>query len=198
MPPGCATVGGMSRLPDLDPLQFTEQQGQLALALQNRPEVQANGLVGPFAAWMHAPALGEPMAELGTAIRFTASLPASVTEVAICTTGTFYGSSFEVSAHRPLALRAGVEPAALDRLFAGEDPAFEGDDRLAHLVATELLETHGLRDATYEQAVERFGVTGVVELTTTVGYYALNALLLNGLRIPLAPGMDDPLAGGAG
>lgn len=185
----------MSRLPDLDPLQFTEEQGRLALALQNRPEVQANGLVGPFAAWMEAPALGEPMAELGRAIRFGASIPPSATEVAICTTGTFYGSSFEVSAHRPLALRAGADPAALARLFAGEDPGFTGDDATAHAVATELLQDHGISDATYADAVDRFGVQGVVELTTTVGYYALNALLLNGFEIPLAPGMDDPLAG---
>ncbi|MCU1370679.1 MAG: 4-carboxymuconolactone decarboxylase [Ilumatobacteraceae bacterium] len=185
--------GAMSRLPDLDPLQFTEAQERLARALQNRPEVQANGLVGPFAAWMHAPALGEAMAELGTAIRFGASLPASATEVAICTTATFYGSSFEASAHRPLAVRAGVDPDALDRLFAGEDPGFTGHEATAHAVTTELLRKHGLSDTTHAEAVERFGVQGVVELTTTVGYYALNALLLNGFQIPLAPGMDDPL-----
>ena len=184
----------MSRLPDLDPMQYSEAQGRLAGDLGNRPEVQANGIVGPFAAWMQAPALGEPMAQLGTAIRFCASLPANATEVAICTTGTFYGSSFEVSAHRPLAVKAGVDPAALARLFAGEDPGFEGDDATAHAVATELLRDHGIGDATYAEALARFGVQGVVELTTTVGYYALNALLLNGFQIPLAAGMDDPLA----
>lgn len=184
----------MSRLPDLDPLQFTEAQGQLAMDLANRPEVQANGIVGPFAVWMHAPDLGQPMALLGTRIRFTASLPANATEVAICTTGTFYGSSFETSAHRPLAIEAGVDPAALSRLFGGDDPGFDGDDAAAHAVATELLRDHQISDATYADAVERFGPQGVVELVTTVGYYALNALLLNGFQIPLAPGMSDPLA----
>lgn len=184
----------MSRLPDLDPLQYTEAQGRLATDLGNRPEVQANGIVGPFAAWMQAPDLGEPLAALGTRIRFGASLPASATEVAICTTATFYRSSFEASAHRPLALRAGVDEAALDRLFAGEEPRFAGDDAIAHAVATELLRDHGISGATYERADDRFGLQGVVELTTTVGYYALNALLLNAFEVPLAPGMDDPLA----
>jgi len=149
--------------------------------------------VGPFAVWMHAPALGVPMAQLGTGIRFEASLPANATEVAICTTGTFFGSSFETSAHRPLALRAGVDAEALGRLFAGDEPGFTGDEAAAHAIATELLRDHRITDATYADAVDRFGPQGLVELVTTVGYYALNALLLNGFEIPLAPGMDDPL-----
>jgi len=183
----------MSRLPDLDTDGLTEEQQRLNASLQNRPEVQAHGLVGPFAAWMHAPGLGASLAEIGARIRFAASLPANATEVAICTTGAFYGSSFEFAAHRPIAIAAGVDAAALDRLAAGEDPAFEGDERAAHAVATELLQHHRIDDTTYRDAAERFGVQGVVELITTVGYYALNALLLNGLEIPLAPGMDDPL-----
>ncbi len=185
----------MSRLPNLDPDDLSESQQRLYASLQNRPEVQAHGLVGPFAVWMHAPDLGAPMADLGAGIRFQASLPASATEVAICTTGAFYGASFEFAAHRPLALRAGVDEAALDRLAAGETPGFEGDEAAAYAVATELLQEHTIGAATYADAVERFGVQGVVELVTTVGYYGLNALLLHAFEIPLAPGMEDPLAG---
>lgn len=184
----------MSRLPDLDPDDLSEDQQRLYASLQNRPEIRANGLVGPFAVWMHAPDLGAPMAALGAGIRFQASLPANATEVAICTTGVHYGASFEVAAHLPLAISAGVDQGALSRLAAGEDPGFEGDDALAHAVASELLRTHTVSSGTYRDAVERFGAQGVVELTTTVGYYALNALLLNAFEIPLAPGMDDPLA----
>jgi 4-carboxymuconolactone decarboxylase len=185
----------MTRLPDIDREHLTAEQELLHSSLQNRPEVLANGLVGPFAAWMHAPVLGLSLAELGAKIRFGSSLPARATEVAICTTGVFYGSSFEVAAHRPIAIAAGVDEAALDRLAAGEDPGFTGDDRAAHAVATELLERHAIDDATYADAVERFGAQGVVELVTTIGYYGLNAFLLNGFEIPLAPGMDDPLPG---
>lgn len=183
----------MSRLPDLDPDDLSESQQRLYASLQNRPEVQANGVVGPFATWMHAPDIGEHLAALGAGIRFRASLPANATEVAICTTGVFYGASFEVAAHVPLAVRAGVDEEALGRLAAGEDPGFTGDDALAHAVAAELLETQTLSDATFEAATGRFGAQGVVELITTVGYYGLNALLLNAFEVPLVPGMDDPL-----
>ena len=60
--------------------------------------------------------LMDELAELGAKLRFGSSLPARATEVAICTTGVFYGSSFEVAAHRPIAIAAGVDEAALDRL----------------------------------------------------------------------------------
>lgn len=184
----------MSRLPDLDLDDLTDEQRALYAGLQNRPEIQAHGLVGPFATWMQAPAIGAPLAELGRNLRFAASLPANVTEVAICTTGAFFRSSFELAAHLPLARKAGVDAAALGRLCAGDEPRFEGDEAAAHAVATELLRDHAIADATFTDASERFGPRGVTELITTVGFYALNAFLLSGFQIPLAPGMDDPLA----
>jgi 4-carboxymuconolactone decarboxylase len=85
-----------------------------------------------------------------------------------------------------------VDEAALDRLAAGEDPGFGGDEAAAHAVAAELLRDHTIAEATYRDAEARFGPQGLVELVTTVGYYSLNAMLLNGFQIDLAPGMTDP------
>ena len=44
-------------------------------------------------------------------------------------------------------LQAMVDEEALDRLAAGEEPGFEGDDALAHAVADELLRTHTISEA---------------------------------------------------
>ncbi len=109
----------MGRLPDLDPDRYTDSQQLLHESLANRPEVARHGVVGPFAVWMHAPEIGRAMAALGAEIRFGASLPANVTEVAICTTGAICRSKFEFAAHRGLAIAAGVDEAALDRLGGG-------------------------------------------------------------------------------
>lgn len=182
------------RLPAIDTDDLTSEQQPLYDALTNRPEVQAMGLVGPFAVWMHAPELGTAMAQLGAAVRFSASLPAAVTEVAICTTGAFYHSSFEFAAHRAMALRAGVDEAALDRLAAGDDPQFDGDEAAAHAVASDLLRDHRISPDAYADAHGRFGDRGMVELVTTVGYYSLISMMLNGFEVPLAPGMTDPFA----
>lgn len=180
------------RLPDIDTTELTAEQQQLHDTLASRPEVRRMGLVGPFGVWMHAPALGNAMARLGAQVRFSTSLPTNVTEVAICTTGAHFRAPFEFAAHRRLALEAGVDEARLDRLAAGEDPGFEGDEAAAYTVALELLDGHAISTASYAEAQRRFGDRGMVELVTTIGYYSLISLMLNGFEVPLAPGMTDP------
>ena len=180
------------RLPAVDTTALTDEQQKLHESLMSRPDVAALGLVGPFGVWMHAPDLGLAMSRLGGRVRFTTSLPANVSEVAICTTGAFHHAKFEFAAHRGLAIRAGVDEAAIDRLGAGEDPGFDGDEAAAHAVATEILRDHRISEATYVDAEARFGAQGMVELLTTVGYYCLISTLLNGFDIPLVDGMTDP------
>lgn len=182
------------RLPDIDIARLTQQQRELYDALSSRPEVQRHGLVGPFGMMMHAPEMGLPMGALGKAIRFSASLPADVTEVAICSVGAYYRSSFEFAAHRILALEAGVAEAALDAMSVGDDPGLTGNTAAAHSVAMELLAEHRISDATYADAVERFGPQGITELVVTVGYYSLISLMLNGFEADLPPGLADPFA----
>jgi 4-carboxymuconolactone decarboxylase len=180
------------RLPEVDTTALTDEQQRLHESLMSRPEVAALGLVGPFGVWMHAPEMGLAMSRLGGIVRFGSSLAANVTEVAICTTGSFHRAKFEFAAHRGLAIRAGVDEAAVDRLGAGEDPGFEGDEAAAQAVATEILRDHRVSEATYADAEARFGSQGMVELLTTIGYYCLISTLLNGFDIPLVEGMTDP------
>ena len=180
------------RLPDVDPEALDDDQQPLYESLMSLPQVKANGLVGPFGVWMHAPKMGTAMAALGAQVRFEASLSAAVTEVAICTTGAFYRSEFEFAAHRTLALAAGVGEAELDRLAAGEEPGFEGDEAAAHAVATELLRDHAISDATYADAQSRFGDRGMVELVTTIGFYVAISFTLNGFAVGLPDHMTPP------
>ena len=186
----------MSRLPDIDTDHLTTEQAELYEALLSRPEVARLGLIGPFGVWMHAPDLGKALSALGGKVRFATSLPNNVTEVAICTTGAFHRAKFEFAAHRGLAIRAGVDEAALDRLAVGEAPGFVGDEGAAYAVASELLNTHAISDATYADAAERFGPQGMVELTTTVGYYCLVSLMLNAFQVGVVEGMTDPFPDG--
>jgi 4-carboxymuconolactone decarboxylase len=184
------------RLPAVDADQLNDEQQRLHEMLMSRPEVAAMGLVGPFGVWMHAPDVGIAMSRLGSKVRFSTSLPANVTEVAICTTGAYHRAAFEFAAHRTMAITAGVDADRLDILAAGRDPHFEGDEAAASAVATELLRDHRISAATYADAVERFGHRGMVELVTTVGYYGLISMLLNGFEVPLAEGMTDPFESG--
>ena len=48
--------------------------------------------------------------------------------------------------------------------------------------ARELTRSHELSDEAFEQARQRFGDSGVVELIATIGYYSMLAYVHNGLR----------------
>ena len=163
----------------------------------SRPEVAALGLVGPFGVWMHAPDLGLAMSapRRQGPLRHVAAQRTS-REVAICTTGAFHHAKFEFAAHRGLAIRAGVDEAAIDRLGAGEEPGFDGDEAAAYAVATELLRDHRITDATYADADGRFGPQGMVELLPPSATTASISTLLNGFDVALVDGMTDPFPDG--
>lgn len=103
------------RLPEISVDQLNSEQRDVFDAINSGPrreQMRALGLGGPFGVWVRAPALGGPTQALGAAVRYQASLPDAVREVAICTVGHFHRARFEFSAHREIAIGCGVDAAA--------------------------------------------------------------------------------------
>ena len=65
----------------------------------------------------------------------------------------------------------------------------EEDQSLVRFV-TELNRSRSVSDATYADALARFGELKVMELTSLVGYYTMVAMTLNAHEIPLPPGVE--------
>ena len=147
---------------------------------------------GPFGVWQSAPNVGHPALDLGAAVRFRTGLPPDVREVAICTVGVHYKAKFELAAHRAIGIEAGLDPEALDRLAAGENPGWVGDLELAHRYTATLLADHRVSSELHDEMVGSFSNSGAVELVTTVGYYCLICLTLNAFEVPLPKEMSDP------
>ena len=134
--------------------------------------------------------------QLGAAARFGTSL--AVKEVAICVVGAFYRAKFEFAYHGPLAIAAGVAPAAVEAIRLGRPPTLPKlpeTQAVSYAVASELVRDHRISDATYARARAAFGEQGVIELVTVVGYYCLVALVLNAFEVPLDAGVPDPFPG---
>jgi 4-carboxymuconolactone decarboxylase len=185
------------RLSPIDRDDLNDEQRTVLEAIESGPRGEGRagiGMIGPFGAWVRAPSVGRAIQGAGEAIRFNTSLPPNIQEVAICTVGVHHQSHFEFSAHRALAIKAGVTERALDQLTAGEHPDFSGDEQLSYSIASQLLNQHRILDDTYAHGLEVFGETAMIELITTVGYYCLISLTLNAFEIPLEPGMKDPFA----
>lgn len=185
----------MSRIPYLRRDDLDQHAAELwDVLLETRGPNLVNGeggLMGPFNPWLHAPAPGARLAELGRVLRFESSVERRLLEVAIITVGAHWKAEFEWWAHSGMARHHGVSEAVIDALAKGEAPAFEADDELTvHQVARELLTTGNLEDATYEAARDLLGDRGLVELVTLTGYYVLVSFTLNAFRVPLPPGVE--------
>ena len=150
-------------------------------------------LIGPFNALFLSPGVGDAVQKLGAAIRYQTSLPADLLEVAICTMGGHWRANFEFWAHARLAKNAGVSEGAIDAIRDGERPFF-GDDRqqAVYQFGRELIENQRVSDETYESLKGMIGESGVFEVASVMGYYALVSIGLNTFNVGMPPGVDAP------
>ena len=126
------------------------------------------------------------MAKVGETLRFEGTLDAALREWTICVVARELSNVFEWDMHHPLALAAGVPPAALAALDAGEGSPAElrADLALARTLVGELIAGHRLGDESYAAAVRTWGEPTLVELLTLIGYVAAVCWLMNVARTP--------------
>ena len=149
-------------------------------------------LNGPFNVTLRSPEMGDLAQKLGAYLRFHSSLSDRLKEFAIILTARFWTSQYEWSAHRKLALAAGVEPAVVEAVATGERPkSMPADEEVVYNFAHEMFTTRQVSDATFRAAVDKFGERGVVDLTGVMGYYCFVSMMLNIDRYPL-PNGDKP------
>ena len=180
----------MSRLPDLDPAKFSTEQKQVHDAVLAGPRGK---VVGPIKVWLKNPGLAEHAQALGAYCRFNSSLPPRLSELAILVTGSFWKANYEWYAHAPIAMKAGIEPAAVEAIRTGATPTFtRSDDQAIYDFASELVTTKRVSNATFERAKKELGETSVIDLVGIIGYYSLVSVTLNAFELPLPDGEKAP------
>ena len=146
---------------------------------------------GPLRAVLHNAELADRWQALGALLRYDTSLTPRQSELAILVTGRACRSPFEWYAHRLEAEKLGIEAAVIEAILADTEPAgLSADDAAVVRFADELNRTRSVSDATYADALARFGERTVVELTALVGYYTMVAMTLNAHEIPLPDGVE--------
>jgi 4-carboxymuconolactone decarboxylase len=181
---------------------LTAEQKVLADAIRSGPRSNVKGsaaakpgpLGGPFNVFLRSPDIGNIIQSLGAAIRFRSSLPSKLNELAIIITARYWTSQYEWHAHCRLALEAGLDPVIAQDIAEGRRPVnMDADEATIYDFSHELHETHGVSDATYKRALERFGERGVFDLIAVNGFYTLVSMCLNVDRTPLPAGVPQPL-----
>ena len=157
--------------------QMTPAQRTVADAIMSGPRQKMSG---PFNAWLRSPELADRLQKVGEYIRFNTSLDKRLNEMAIIMTAQYWGSQYEWYAHAPLAIKAGLDPEIVAALGAGNKPEkMKDDEALVWEFTTQLRRDHGVNDAIYAKAVEKFGENGVMDLVGVNGYYDVVAMTLN-------------------
>ncbi|HWP60354.1 MAG TPA: carboxymuconolactone decarboxylase family protein [Candidatus Acidoferrales bacterium] len=154
---------------------------------QSRGRVQ-----GPFAALLHSPALAERTALLGSYVRFESTLQPAVAELAVLVTAREFDCKHEWAAHIEHALKAGLSLATIRSVHQRNGPeGFAPDEAQIVSYVRQLLRAHAVDEPTLRALCGRLGVKGLVELTATVGYYAMLACTLNAFDIVHATPPED-------
>lgn len=158
-------------------------------AVKNSAAAKPGPLGGPFNVLLRSPEVGNIIQSLGAAIRFRSSIPSKLNELAIIITARHWSSHYEWQAHHRLALEAGLDPAVGEDIAHGRRPSkMAEDEAIVYDFSTELHKTHGVSDATYKRALDRFGERGIMDLIAVNGYYGLVSMVLNVDRTPLPEG----------
>ena len=141
----------------------------------------------PMIAWLRNPELARRGQRLGELLRFETTLEPALSELAILICGRYWASHHEWTAHKRLALEAGLDPRTVADIAARKaDPYLRDDrERAVFRVSSVLLAQSKIDTDLYAQGVNVLGETGMVELVAILGYYCMVALTLNAFEIGL-------------
>jgi 4-carboxymuconolactone decarboxylase len=83
----------------------------------------------------------------------------------------------------------------INDLAAGKKPHFKADDeRVYYTFAMEILESHVVSDATFNEARKIFGERALVDLIGSVGYFSMLQICLNSAEVDLQADRKPPFA----
>lgn len=182
----------MPRLPDIVPEDLSPEQRRVYDAIKSGPR----GVVqGPLRVWLNSAELADRAQALGAFCRYGTVLPPRLSELAIITTGAYWKAGFEWAVHAPIALKAGLDPRAVEAIRTGTKPDFENpDEAVVYAFAHELLHARKVSDATYKRAEKELGNRALVDLVGILGYYGLISMTIVAFEVPVPEGEAEPFA----
>src|SRR6202795_509796 len=108
----------MAKIPDILGVGNPDAHEMYERILEKREKIR-----GPYVPLMHHPVLAERVADLGEYLRFGATLPGDLRELAILITARHVAQPFEWIMHAPVARKEGLPDDVIERIRARGDLA---------------------------------------------------------------------------
>lgn len=140
---------------------------------------------GPYAALMNHPALCEKVEALGFYLKFEGHLPREVYQFVVLAVAKATGAEFEWKDHVKHALSAGLTEEIIEalRLNGAENQQFPEPYGLVAEILTATLVWKNIPEKTQNQAIEKFGKCGFVEIVVLSGFYQMFSAINQGFNI---------------
>ena len=151
-------------------------------------KMEDNGfrILNLFKVMAHCPEVGVNFLRLGNAILFKGVVPPNLRELAILRVGNIYQAKDEFTQHIPIALRTGLKQEQIDDLSHWESSRkFNQQERSVLRYTDEVTKNIRVKDDTFAAVRSFLSEEGIVELTTTIGYYGMVCRILEALQIEL-------------
>ena len=151
-------------------------------------KMEENGLrvLNIFKVMAHCPQVGYYFLRLGNSILLKGTVPPTLRELAILRVGHINQAKYEWTHHVSIALRVGVREEQIDALPAWKNSnQFNELERAVLQYTDEVTQNIRVKDGTFAAVRSFLNEEGVVELTTTIGYYGMVYRILEALQVEL-------------
>jgi alkylhydroperoxidase family enzyme len=181
----------VSRLPPLpQPLDPALKQ------MFDKRRAQGGAVINLQIATGHAPKFVQASSGMAFTIRFDATVPRKLIELAIMRTAEIVGAPYEINQHIPLIKMCGYSDAQIAALPTWQASTLFDDKERSVLGYVEQM-AHGgdVDDPTFAALQKNFNSQQIVELTYTIGNYYATGLLTKALRIQVETDGRETVAG---
>jgi 4-carboxymuconolactone decarboxylase len=178
-----------NRFKPLTYAELTSEQRAFAdkeIAKGRKPET------GPFNINLRSPEMAELAQPYSDYLRFKSPTLRKYKEIAIMLTSRYWGGQYVWYSHRQQALDAGLSPAFIAAMAAGERPTnMTADEATVYDFTSQLLSTRQVSDANFKAMADRFGERGIVETVGSIGHFTGLTMLFVVDRYPVPTGAPD-------
>jgi len=174
------------------PLAYTELTPEQKVFADKELAAGRNPETGPFNIYLRSPQMAELSRPLTEYLRFKAPMPRKLKEIATMLTARYWGGQYVWYSHRQQALDAGLSPAFIAAMAAGERPAnMAPDEATVFDFCTQLLTTRQVSDANFKAMTAVIGERGIVEMIATIGHFTGLTMMCVVDRYPVPAGAPD-------
>ncbi|MGE5252800.1 MAG: carboxymuconolactone decarboxylase family protein [Planctomycetaceae bacterium] len=149
-------------------------------------EEKGGRVLNVFKVMAHCPQVGYHFLRMGNAILFKGTVPPPLRELAILRVGHINGATYEWTHHVRVALRVGVRQGQIDALPDWKNSGqFNEQERAVLQYTDEVTQNIRVRDDTFAAVRGFLNEEGMVEFTTTIGYYGMVCRILEAFQVEL-------------